>query len=186
MMECTGKVKDINRGLDSGKFVLSLEVTDITLQELKKVEEKSKLTIVLKEWREKRSLDANAYYWKLLTEFAEVVKTSKPCAHNMMLRKYGQLELIGGQAVRIPIPDTEEAENTTLEAETYHIRPTAQVKVGNDGIVYRTYLMLRGSSDYDTREMSVLIDGLVEECKSLDIETLTPDELRRMKEAWKP
>lgn len=184
-MECTGKIKDISRGLDSEKFIVTLEVTDITLSELKKASEKNKLTISMKEWREKRSLDANAYYWKLLTEFSEVLRLPKSCAHNMMLRKYGQLELIGGQAVRIPIPDTVEAENTTLEAETYHIKPTSQVKAGIDGVIYRTYVMLRGSSDYDTREMSVLIDGLVEECKALDIETLPPDKLQQMKEAWK-
>lgn len=183
-MECTGKIKDISRGLDSEKFIVTLEVTDITLSELKKASEKNKLTISMKEWREKRSLDANAYYWKLLTEFSEVLRLPKSCAHNMMLRKYGQLELIGGQAVRIPIPDTVEAENTTLEAETYHIKPTSQVKAGIDGVIYRTYVMLRGSSDYDTREMSVLIDGLVEECKALDIETLPPEQIERMMEAY--
>lgn len=48
--------------------------------------------------------------------------------------------------------------------------------------MYRTYLMLRGSHTYDTKEMSVLINGLVEECKEQGIETLTPDELRRMME----
>ena len=41
-----------------------------------------------------------------------------------------------------------------------------------------------GSSTYDTREMSVLIDGVVSECKELDIETISPTELREMKERW--
>ena len=41
-------------------------------------------------------------------------------------------------------------------------------------------MMLRGSSDYDTKEMSVLINGLVEECKEQGIETIPPDELRRI------
>lgn len=40
--------------------------------------------------------------------------------------------------------------------------------------------MLRGSSTYDTAEMSTLINGLVEECKDLGIETMTPQELERM------
>jgi len=40
--------------------------------------------------------------------------------------------------------------------------------------------MLKGSSAYDTQEMSVLIEGLVSECKELGIETLPPDEIKRM------
>lgn len=47
-------------------------------------------------------------------------------------------------------------------------------------MTYRTYVMLKGSSDYDTREMSELIDGLVSECKECGIETATPEELQRM------
>ena len=41
-----------------------------------------------------------------------------------------------------------------------------------------------GSSTYDTKEMSVLIDGIVSECKDLDIEVLPPDELQKIKETW--
>ena len=67
-----------------------------------------------------------------------------------------------------------------LEAETYHIKPTSQVQKGADGTLFRTYKMLRGSSTYDTKEMSYLIDGLVGECRELGIETLPPRELERM------
>ena len=40
--------------------------------------------------------------------------------------------------------------------------------------------MLAGSSTYDKKEMSELINGLVTECKELGIETLPPEELARM------
>ena len=50
--------------------------------------------------------------------------------------------------------------------------------------MYRTYMMLRGSSDYDTREMSELIDGTVSEAKQMGIETLPPHEIERMKKEW--
>ena len=69
---------------------------------------------------------------------------------------------------------------TALEAETFHIRPTSQVKQGKDGKAYRTYTVLAGSSTYDTKEMSELINGLVAECKEQGIETLPPEELARM------
>ena len=138
------------------------------------------LRITVKLWRDKRSLDANSYYWVLLSRLAEAVGISKPRAHNLMLRKYGQNLVIDSQIAFLVIPDTEEAEETALEAESFHIRPTSQVKQGKDGKMYRTYTVLAGSSTYDTKEMSELINGLVSECKEQGIETLTPDELARM------
>ena len=54
------------------------------------------------------------------------------------------------------------------------------VKPGKGGAMYRTYMMLKGSSEYNTKEMSHLIDGLVSECKEMGIETLPPEELERM------
>ena len=71
-----------------------------------------------------------------------------------------------------------------MEADAYHIKPTSEVKLGRDGKMYRTYYLLRGSSTYDTEEMSRLIDGLVDECKDAGIETLPPDELERMMKAY--
>ena len=128
----------------------------------------------------KRSLDANAYYWVLIAKLAEAMHISKPRAHNLMLRRYGQNLTIDGHGAYIRIPDTEKAEEMALEASEYHIRPTSQVVTGKDGVNYRTYIMLMGSRQYDTAEMSHLIDGLVDECKALEIETIPPDELARM------
>ena len=51
---------------------------------------------------------------------------------------------------------------------------------------YRYWVMLRGSSEYLTSEMAVLLDGLIQEAKQLDIETLTPvqlEEMRRLEQA---
>ena len=49
---------------------------------------------------------------------------------------------------------------------------------------YRNLRAYYGSSTYDTRQMSVLIDNLVQDCKALDIETMTPDKLALLKEGW--
>lgn len=133
------------------------------------------------EHKEKRSLNSNSYYWVLLTKLADAMRISKSKAHNMMLRSYGQLELINDKACYIVIPDTEEAEETALNAETYHIKPTSQVKPGKDGMSYRTYMLIRGSSTYNTKEMAILLDGLIQEAKDQGIETLTPAELERMR-----
>ncbi len=52
-----------------------------------------------------------------------------------------------------------------MQATEYHLMPTSQVRQGLDGIMYRTYKLLRGSSTYDTSEMARLIDGLITSCK---------------------
>lgn len=138
----------------------------------------------VKQWREKRSLDANAYYHVLLDRCAASLGISKPRAHNLMLRRYGAVETIDEQIVYLVLPESEEAAEKALEAETYHIRPTSQVKTGRDGKQYRTYMLLKGSSDYDTKEMSTLINGLVDECRALGIETKSPEEVAALLEAY--
>ena len=136
--------------------------------------------VEIKRHRKKRSLTANAYYWSLLTKLADALKESNPYVHNMMLRDYGQMERYDGKIVYVVLPDTADAEEKAARAETYHLKPTSQVKYGNDGQVYRTWMLLRGSSTYNTQEFSRLLDGLIEECKSVGIETMTPAELARL------
>lgn len=126
-------------------------------------------TVEIKEYRKKRSLDQNALYWSVLTSFAEALNISNAYAHNLLLRRYGQLERYDDKPVYVVLPDTEDAEKKADEAESYHLKPTSQVKEGKDGISYRTYMLLRGSSSYDTKEMTRLLDGLLEECKEMGI-----------------
>lgn len=185
-MELIGMLSGVSQDILSGKATVSFEVEDT-----KRVAAEAaslsgiRLRIEAKKYRKKRSLDANAYYWQLITKLAHCVGISKPAAHNIMLRKYGQDEIIGGKLIYLIIPDTDAAEEQALEAETYHIKPTSEVRVGTDGEIYRTYIMIRGSSTYDTKEMSNLINGLVTECKNVGIETLPPEEIDRMMEAYK-
>lgn len=140
--------------------------------------------VEIKQWRDKRSRDANAYYWTLLDLCAASLGISKPRAHNLMLRRYGAVETLDGQVVYLVLPESEDAAEKALESETYHIRPTSQVKTGRDGKQYRTYMLLKGSSAYDSKEMSVLINGLVGECKALGIETKSPEEVAALLEAY--
>lgn len=138
----------------------------------------------LKEERKKRSMDANSYYWVLISALAPALHISTSAAHNLMLRRYGQPEVIEDKMVYLVIPETENAEKRAMESDTYHIKPTSETRVGNDGGTYRTYIMLKGSREYDTKEMSVLIDGIVSECKEIGIETKTPEELEIIKARW--
>lgn len=130
----------------------------------------------LKEYREKRSLNANAYFWKLLDKMSAVLLRDKEELYLDYVKHIG------------PFKDFTLTEE---EAKTFRVAwsmlgtgwPTEQVDFAPDGekLVIRAYY---GSSQYNTRQMSRLIDTVVEDAKGLGIETLTPMELGRLKEEW--
>lgn len=125
----------------------------------------------IKERKRKRSLSANAYAWALISEMAEALRASKDDVYLMMLRRYGQSSIISV------------LENVDLSGFVKYYEAIGRAELqGKKFIHYKIY---KGSSEYDTREMSVLIDGIVSEAKEMDIETLPEYELERLKESWK-
>lgn len=139
----------------------------------------------LQDHKEKRSLTQNAYYWALAGKVAKKsirYGTNINEIHNRNLRELGLREYINDQPIVIYIPDTEEAEKATLNAESYHVKPTSQTKEGKDGTMFRCYVMLRGSHSFNTEEMSALVDLMIQEAEAVGIETLTPIELAQMRE----
>lgn len=180
MYNLTGKINSVAFSVD-GKPLVSFEL-DQGQPSLKMAQEYSGATVALKvsKHRAKRSLDANAYYWTLLGKLAAALKISNNYCHNIMLRRYGVPEEFDGKPVYIVIPDTDEAEKKASESETYHIKPTANVREGNDGNMYRTYILMRGSHGYDTAEMSRLISGIRDECQQCGIPVETPDEIAQL------
>lgn len=133
----------------------------------------------IKEFRKSRSLTANAYYRQLLGKFADWARVSKNRLHNEMLAMYGQELMFDGMCAYAVIPDNDRY----LELSDLHLKPTSEVKEGRDGKMYRTFKVLRGSHEYDSLEMSILIDGLIQEIhgSGAPIQTMTPDELARLK-----
>ena len=122
--------------------------------------------------KKKRSLNANAYCWKLCTEIANVLRASKDDIYVNMLKKYGQSSIVSvlDEAVPIFMKSVKYAEEfgkgTTNDKSFTHIK------------------VFMGSSEYDTKEMSILIDGIVSDATDLKIPTMTPGELERIKEQW--
>lgn len=135
----------------------------------------------VKRHRRKRTLSQNAYYWQLVGQIADALRHPKEQIHNELLRSYGQIQGIDGRIITVTIPDTEKAWEQALRATSYHIKPTSQVKTGTKNQRFRTYVMLKGSHEMTTEEMSVLLDGAVREAQEVGIETLKPYELEMMK-----
>lgn len=176
-MECKAEIKHIKPTLGGADITLHIEGDLSPLDALIG----GKLRMKLVQWREKRSKDSNAYFYVLVDKLADALRVSKPYVHNLMLRKYGQIQCIDDRPVWVILPETEEVIARVEEEDTLHLRPTNDVKEGKDGRMYRTYLLLKGSHELDTRSFSILLDGIIDECKQVGVETLPPDEIERLK-----
>lgn len=187
MAKFTGILKQPIIDFRSGRLTLLFEPNEDFRETYEELKGCDKLSLEIKKYRAKRSLDANAYYWTLITKLARVIDVSNAEQHNRMLQLYGYPEVIDGKHVLMVIPETEEAHEKVMKAEEYHLKPTSNVREGNDGIMYRTYILMRGSRTYNTEEMARLISGLITECKDAgipDSEIATPDEKRILKERY--
>jgi hypothetical protein len=159
---------------ESGRQELVLPlVSRVEIAELKSaVEQGKQLDVEVKVHRNRRSLNSNAYLWILLQKIAEVLRTDKDAVYLEMLQRYGQFTHI---IVKPHVVDK-------IIAEWRTVRNLGEVNLnGQKGVQLQCYF---GSSSYTTKEMAVLIDGVVSECKELGIETLPEDEIRRMSEEW--
>jgi hypothetical protein len=139
---------------------------------------KKLLEIDIHQQKKKRSLDANSYAWVLITKIADALRTSKEELYIEMLKRYGQRE-----KELISIIDDEKALEMIHKALNNHCTVVGDGTV--NGKQFKHLAVLIGSSQYDTRQMAILIDGIVSEAKELNIETLTPVQLAELKSAWK-
>ena len=180
-METTGRVKDIARDLMTDKYVVSFVVDTKALDELEKIAKLEKLHIKAVRYSEKRSLSANAYFHLLVGKIAAVLQSSNTGVKNRLIREYGAFEYIDDQIPTFRLKA--EYEDAMLVREDIHVKPIGREFA--DGCEWVRFAFMRGSHTYTTAEMSRLIDGTVEEAKALGIETLPPEELERMVNAWK-
>lgn len=131
----------------------------------------------VKEHRKKRSLDANAYCWVLINKLAEVMRIPPVDVYRQAIQG------IGGNYEILPVK--EEAAGHFKQVWEAQGLGWPCVDMGKSKIAgYRNLMAYYGSSTYDTRQMSQLIDNLVQDCKALDIETMTPDKLAMLMEGW--
>lgn len=177
-MDFKGRLSRVSKDLTTDEFVIEIRTKDNILKAYEKLKEKV-VSVKVAIFRKKRSLTANGYYWKLLGMVADTLGHSQAYMHNEMLRRHPRIEMIEDRPVIVMLPDTIEAEKKIDESEELHLLPTDVTERGN-----RQYMLLRGSKTYDTKEMSILIDDIVQEAKEQGIETLPPAEIERMKKEW--
>ncbi len=145
--------------------------------DLKSIVEGGKLlTVSISQHREKRSLNANAYCWVVCQKIAEAIRSTKEEVYRKAIRDVGQFEIL---PIRDDVVDT-----WIRRWGNRGLGWFAEILDDSKLPGYKKIISYFGSSCYDTREMSILIDELVNTAKELDIETLPPDEIAAMKDLW--
>lgn len=124
----------------------------------------------IKEYHKKRSLNSNSYCWALVGKIADVLRTSKEEIYIQMLEDYGQ-------SLLIPVEEGKKPDG-------YFKYFKFVTKSELNGKTADWYKVFKGSSNYDAREMSILIDGIIYEAQELGIETITPNEVEQLKKMW--
>lgn len=178
----TGRIKDFARDIFSRKQLLTLEIEG-DCEELIDRLKNDTVSIEIKKYRPKRSLTSNSYYWTLCHKISEITGNSDAWTHNKFLRECNCIATVDEQTIAVTIPDTEEAEKEVMEKRDYHLTPTNRYTDGRKGRL-RYYLLLRGSSTFDSKEMARLIDFAVRDAKDLGIETISPAEQQRLIEQY--
>jgi hypothetical protein len=124
----------------------------------------------LKEYKQKRSLSANAYCWVLCTKIADILNTTKDEVYLEELKRYGQ-------SLIVPVGKDKKPDGYFKYFEFESRR-----KLNN--VVVDFYKVFKGSSEYNSKEMSILLNGIVEDAKELNIETIDDLRIKELIKEW--
>lgn len=171
-MKVTGKILNLIQDFKTQKYNLLLEINEaqVLKNQFDKLKDLDILDIDIEKHVQKRSLTSNAYCWVLLQKIAEVINSTKEEVYIQMLQSYGQFShlIVKEKAVE------------KVKSQFPVVKNLGEINVGSmKAIQLQVYF---GSSTFNQTEMNYFLNCIVEEAKSLDIETLPPEELKRMME----
>ena len=168
-----GEIIDISVDYKTRKTKINLlvEIEPSKIEEL----QNQKLDVEIRKYRARRSLDANAYFWVLVSKLQDVLNIPKELIYKDLIKGIGSYEVI---------PIKNEAVEKFRQAWSKNglgwVTETTKSKLEG----FTNVLAYYGSSTYDTKEMARLIDLIVYECNELGIETKSDEEIKSLLESW--
>lgn len=177
-----GRIHNFTKDIFTRKQLLTLEVEGDCSELIENLKDQ-RLSIDIKKYRKKRSLTANGYYWALNNKISEAMGVSGDWLHNKYLRECRYVATVDGDTIAVTIPDTDEAEEEVMQKRDYHLLPTNRYTDGKNGRL-RYYLLLKGSSEFDSLQMARLIEFAVTDAKTLGIPTITETEQKKLIELY--
>ena len=177
-MKVPGRIVGANIDFRTNKPMLTLEVNELNdfkaiVDDLK---DKDKLSIEVKPYRERRSLDANAYFFVLADKLAEKLNTTKEEIYRNAIKQIGGVSetvCVKNQAVE-RLCEGWCQNGIGWQTDTF----PSKIEGCTNVILYY------GSSTYDVEQMSRLISSIVQDCQAVGIETRTPDEIANLLSMW--
>lgn len=161
-----------------GTWVSFLLEKNKSLEVISDIKEGKTYVAEIKEFREKRSLDANAYFHLLVHKIAEALNIGDDEAKVNLVLEYGSvMRDENGEKVGFKLPASVDVNSIYKYAKWFDKRI-------ENGKEFNCYIIYEHTHKLDTKQMSRLIDGTVHEAQELGIETRSPHEIQRMKELW--
>lgn len=171
-----GRLVDLSLGLNR-KQRITVEIDQDFRTKFDELKDTA-VDVEIKKHRERRSLDANAYFWVLAGKLS--AKIGIPPEE--IYRQY--IPDVGGNYEFAPVREDMISWWDRHWRRNHVGRRTEDIGPCWNTPGYHNVRFYQSSSDYDTAQMSRLIDLIVFDCKEQGIETLTPDKLSAMKERW--
>lgn len=154
----------------TGKWLLTFETVELP-DIFDKTRDKD-LNLEIKQHRNHRSKDANALLWECIGRLAMALRADKWDIYLLMLKRYGQYTYIV-----VPPNAVEMVARQWRECEVI-----GDINInGRDGVQMLCYY---GSSTYDTKQFSILLDGVISEMKEIGLTAPTSEDMRRSIEEW--
>lgn len=185
MHELTGKISGVSFSYNTGKPLITLEVNEkqSALQMVDELKDAEKLSIKIGKFRAKRSLDANAYLWQLCTMIADKLSDGgAPHTKEEIYRKAIKARGICREQGELPLDFAKTSRTAWEMLGTGWITEQVDFEPDGERVIVRFYY---GSSTYNTKQMSRIIDWLVVECQNLGIETKPKAEIDSLLSSWK-
>ncbi len=178
MYELNGTIKELNIDFLTGKALLTLSVNQkqTAINCYDELHSKEKLSFQIGKYTESRTKDANRYFWALCEKLAENQNITKIEVYLNSIKDVG-----------VFYDDEIELEKVQRRRKAWEMIGTGwlteRVDFSADGSkeVIRFYY---GSSSYNKKQMSRLIDNVVQDCQALNIETRTPEQIANLISLW--
>lgn len=178
-MEIIGKIINFSKDYKTNKVLVTLMLDTENIEEIEKISILDKLSIIIKKFFKRRSLDANAYCWVLCDKIAKELSKEGTVITKEKIYQDGILQIGTFEPMIIEERAFENFKRIWGKQGLGFL--IQEVSRKNKCIKVHCYY---GSSTYDSKEMSLLINLLVELAKSLNIETKTDEEIKSLLEQW--
>lgn len=179
-MTSTGTIQNISLDYKTKKPVITLQL-DATgsIESLEQIKD-DKLSVEIKKWRKKRSLDANAYCWVLCDKIAK--ELSKEGTIHTKDKIYQDTIMQIGTFEPFIVQENGLDKFKRIWQNQGLGFVVEEVNRKDKCVRVNCYY---GSSTYDSKEMSLLIELLVDTAKSLNIETMPRQKIESLLRSWK-